>query len=80
MFQIGGDEGNSSYISADNPNSSDGYITAETTQSYNNAFIVKVPAAWWPTYFSTFAKCEESIRKFLSIYIPVGIFYEVEDY
>jgi len=80
MFQVGEVEANSNYVSAGDPNTSDGYICAADTNSYNNAFIVKIPAGWWVNYFATFDECEQSVRTFLSTYIPTGIFYEVEDY
>ena len=80
MFQIGGVETNSSYINAANPNSSDGYIPAANTASYQIGFSVKVPAAWWPTYFTTFPDCEQSIRNYLKPLVPIGIYYEVTDY
>ena len=80
MFQVGAREANSSYIAGGNPNTSDGWVTANTTASYQQGFSVNVPAGWWPTYFPTFADCETSIRNYLKTYIPIGLYYEVTDY
>jgi hypothetical protein len=80
MFQIGGVENNSSYINAANPDSSDGYIPAANTASYQIGFTVNVPTAWWPTYFTTLPDCELSIRNYLKPLVPIGIYYEVTDY
>lgn len=80
MFQIGGVEANSSYINAANPDSSDGYICAANTTSYQQGFTVSVPSGWWITYFSTFTDCENSIRNYLKPLVPIGLFYEVTDY
>jgi hypothetical protein len=80
MFQIGGVEANSSYINAANPDSSDGYIAAANTASYQVGFTVNVPSAWWPTYFTTLTDCELSIRNYLKPLVPIGIYYEVTDY
>lgn len=80
MFQVGGVEANSSYLSSMNPDSSDGYIAAQNTASYQVGFSVNVPAAWHPIYFSTFTQCETSIRNYLKPLVPIGIFYQVTDY
>lgn len=77
MFQVGGNEDNSSSVYS---NTSSEFLTAEDTVVYNNSFIIKVPAAVYATLGATIAEQEASVRNFADKYINAGVFYEVEDY
>lgn len=77
MFQVGGDEDNSSAVYS---NTSSEFITAEDTTVFNEAFRIRIPAAVYVTLGATVLEIEASVRNFVDKIIPSGLFYEIEDY
>jgi hypothetical protein len=77
MFQVGGDEDNSSAIYL---NTCTEFITAEDVVTSEYSMIVWVLNAVWNTIGSSDDVREKSVRNFVDKYIPIGITYSVDNY
>ena len=74
MFQIGGDENNSSAIYSDTCTEQ---VTAEDTTTSNISMNIKIKTATWTTLGANDAKRTATVREFVDRYLTAGIYYGI---